>query len=315
MKIVILAGGISPERDVSLKSGRRLADHLAEAHIDSEIREPDELLIDYLSTTKPDLVWSVLHGAGGEDGAIQRLLEMLGLPFVGAESKDAKNTWNKASAKAKIFEAGLATPNWIALHKNTFKQLNAKSVLGLVSKDLKYPLITKPIEGGSAQGVSRSDDQKSLGKSMVEAYAYADEVIIEEFIEGTELAITIIDTGEGPKALPAVEIEAESGNFGYQERYIPGETTFYAPARLDGSISQAAADMALEAHRQLRLGVFGRIDLIVDKNNKPWFLEASVSPGLTETSLSPQAFVAAGYSLSEAYKAIAESAVSYQSRR
>ena len=315
MKIVILAGGISPERDISLKSGRRLADHLAEAGIDSEIREPDELLIDYLSTTKPDLVWSVLHGAGGEDGAIQRLLEMLGLAFVGAGSRDAKNIWNKAAAKAKISEAGLATPNWIALHKNTFKQLNAKSVLGLVSKDLKYPLITKPIEGGSAQGVSRSDDQKGLGKSMVEAYAYCDEVIIEEFVEGTELAITIVDTGEGLEALPAVEIEAESGNFGYQERYIPGETTFYAPARLDGNIAQAAADMALEAHKKLGLGVLGRVDLIVDRNNQPWFLEASVSPGLTETSLSPQAFTAAGFTLAEAYKAIAESAIKYQFRR
>ncbi len=315
MKIVILAGGISPERDVSLKSGRRLADHLSEVGIESEIREPDELLIDYLATTKPDLVWSVLHGAGGEDGAVQRLLEMLGVAFVGAGSRNARNTWNKAAAKAKIAQTGLATPDWISLPKNTFKQLNAKSVLELVSKNLHFPLITKPVEGGSAQGVSRSDDQKGLGKSMVEAYAYGEEVIIEQFIEGTELAITIIDTGEGLKALPAVEIEAESGNFGYQERYIPGETTFYAPARLDRNIAQAAADMALEAHRELGLGVFGRVDLVVDENNKPWFLEASVSPGLTETSLSPQAFVAAGYSLGEAYKAIAESAISYQSRQ
>ena len=315
MKVVILAGGISPERDVSLKSGRRLSDHLAEAGIESEIREPDELLIDYLATTKPDLVWSVLHGAGGEDGSIQKLLEMLGLSFVGAGSQQAKSVWNKATAKFLVSAQGIATPDWIALPKNTFKQLNAKSVLGVVSKDIGFPLITKPIEGGSAQGVSRSENAKELGKSMVEAYAYGDEVIIEKFVEGTELAITVADMGEGLIALPAVEISADSGSFGYQERYIPGETTFYAPARLDAQVAEKAAEMALSAHKTLGLGGYGRIDLIVDTNNKPWFLEASAIPGLTETSLAPQAIIAAGWTLADAYKALAESAISHQSRQ
>lgn len=315
MKVVILAGGISPERDVSLKSGRRLSDHLSEAGVESEIREPDELLIDYLATTKPDLVWSVLHGAGGEDGSIQRLLEMLEIPFVGAGSQQAKAVWNKATTKSLVAAQGISTPDWIALPKNTFKQLNAKSVLDIVSKAVGFPLITKPIEGGSAQGVSRSETPKELGKSMVEAYAYGDEVIIEKFISGTELAITVIDLGDGPKALPAVEIVADSGNFGYEERYIPGETTFFAPARLDAQIAQKAADMAIQAHKVLGLGVFGRIDLIVDEKNQPWFLEASVIPGLTETSLAPQAFIADGWTLGDAYKAIAESAISRQSRQ
>lgn len=315
MKVVILAGGISPERDVSLKSGRRLSDHLAEAGVESEIREPDELLIDYLATTKPDLVWSVLHGAGGEDGSIQRLLEMLGVAFVGAGSKQAKSVWNKATAKSIVSSSGISTPDWIALPKNTFKQLNAKSVLGVVNESIGFPLITKPVEGGSAQGVSKSENPKELGKSMVDAYAFGDEVIIEKFIPGTELAITVVDLGKGPEALPAVEISADSGNFGYEERYIPGETTFYAPARLDAQIAQKAADMAVSAHKLLGLGVFGRIDLIVDENNQPWFLEASVIPGLTETSLAPQAFIAAGWTLGEAYKAVAESAISHQSRQ
>ena len=315
MKVVILAGGISPERDVSLKSGRRLADHLAEVGVESEIREPDELLIDYIATTKPDLVWSVLHGAGGEDGSIQRLLEMLNVAFVGAGSRQAKSVWNKATAKSIIFAAGISTPDWVSLPKNTFKQLNAKSVLDVVNKSIGFPLITKPLEGGSAQGVSKSENPKELGKSMVDAYAFGDEVMIEKFIQGTELAITVVDLGEGPQALPAVEIIADSGNFGYQERYIPGETTFYAPARLDAQIAQKAAEMAVDAHKLLQLGVFGRIDLIVDENNKPWFLEASVIPGLTETSLAPQAFIAAGWTLGDAYKAVAKSAISHQSHQ
>jgi D-alanine-D-alanine ligase len=315
VKVVILAGGISPERDVSLKSGRRLSDHLAEAGIDNEIREPDELLIDYLATTRPDLVWSVLHGAGGEDGSIQKLLEMLSLNFIGAGSKQAKIVWNKASAKSLVSAQGIDTPDWIALPKSTFKQLNAKSVLSVVANDIGFPLITKPLEGGSAQGVSKSENAKELGKSMVEAYAYSDEVIIEKFVQGTELAISIVDLGEGLVALPAVEISADSGNFGYQERYIPGETTFYAPARLDALVAEKAAQMALRAHKALGLGVFGRIDLIVDENNNPWFIEASVSPGLTETSLAPQAFIAAGWTLADAYKAVAESAISHQSRQ
>lgn len=315
MKVLILAGGISPERDISLKSGRRLSDHLTEVGVENEIREPDELLIDYVGTTKPDLVWSVLHGAGGEDGSIQRLLEMLGVAFVGASSENAKSVWNKATAKTLVQNQGIDTPEWIALPKNTFKQLNAKSVLSIVSGHIGFPLITKPIQGGSAQGVNKSETPKELGKSMVEAYAYCDEVLIEKFIGGTELAITVVDMGKGPAALPAVEIIADSGKFGYEERYIPGETTFYAPARLDDRISQKASEMAVKAHQALGLGVFGRIDMVIDQNNQPWFLEASVIPGLTETSLAPQAFIAEGWMLGEAYKAVAESAISHQSRR
>jgi D-alanine-D-alanine ligase len=315
LRVLILAGGISPERDISLKSGRRLSDHLAEAGVENEIREPDELLIDYVATTKPDLVWSVLHGAGGEDGSIQRLLEMLGVAYVGANSENAKSVWNKATAKTLVQNQNIQTPAWIALPKNTFKQLNAKSVLDVVSESIGFPLITKPIEGGSAQGVNKSETAKELGKSMVEAYAYCDEVLIEKFIGGTELAITVVDFGNGLEALPAVEIIADSGKFGYEERYIPGETTFYAPARLDPRISQKASEMAIKAHEALSLGVFGRIDLVIDQNNQPWFLEASVIPGLTETSLAPQAFMAAGWTLGDAYKAVAESAISHQSRR
>jgi D-alanine-D-alanine ligase len=144
---------------------------------------------------------------------------------------------------------------------------------------------------------------------MVDAFVYCDTVLIEKFIAGTELAISVVDLGFGPRALPAVEVEVENGSFGYNERYSPGETNYYVPARLSPNVVERASEVALTAHNALRLRHLSRIDIIVDDEGTPWFLEANVTPGMTETSLFPQAVLADGSVLSESYLTIAQAAI------
>ena len=307
IRVLVLAGGISHERDISLKSGRRVADALTDAGISAEIREPDDEFIGHLMATRPDLVWSTLHGAVGEDGSIQDLLQLSGTPFVGSDSAGARLAWSKPVSKVLVSRQGLATPKSITLPRSSFKEMNAESVLAMVGTELGFPVIVKPAKSGSAQGLTKVSDAKSFGKAMVDAFAYGDQVLVESYVEGTELAVSVIDAGNGPVVLPAVEIVPESGQFGYSERYTPGQTDYYVPARLSQELLDEAAEVALAAHNALGLRHLSRIDLIVDESGKIWFLEANVTPGMTETSLLPQAVIAAGSDLAETYGALARS--------
>jgi D-alanine-D-alanine ligase len=289
-RVLVLAGGISHERDVSLRSGRRVADSLSEHGITVELRDPDATLLAYLRENTPDVIWPALHGASGEDGALRGLLEFLGIPFVGAR-------------------AGVSTPRSISLPRDAFRELGATSVLEAISEELPVPVVVKPARGGSAQGVSLVDDVAGLPRAMVDAYTYCDVALIEQKIIGTEIAIGIIDTGDGPVALPAVEIEPLSGVYSFEARYNAGETRFYTPARLSDEVAARAAEAAIAAHVALGLRHISRVDLIVDAAGTPWFLEANVLPGLTETSLLPQALEAAGHDLGWVYSALADAAI------
>jgi D-alanine-D-alanine ligase len=308
LRVLVLAGGISHERDVSMKSGRRVADALTDAGAEVEVREPDSDLIGHLMASRPDVVWSTLHGSVGEDGTIQSLLELARIPFVGSDGSAAKLAWHKPTAKTILHRHGVQTPESITLPRSTFKELNAEAVLAMVGTQLGFPLIVKPAESGSAQGVTKVENGAHFAKAMVDAYVYCDEVLIEKFIEGTELAVSVVDLGFGPRALPPVEVEPEGGSFGYSERYTPGETNYYVPARLSPGVIERAVEVALTAHNALRLRHISRVDLIVDESGTPWFLEANVTPGMTETSLFPQAITADGSELSESYLSIAQAA-------
>ena len=308
-RIVVLAGGISHERDVSLRSGRRVADSLAEHGLTVELRDPDAGLLAWLRSERPDVVWPALHGASGEDGALRGLLEFLGIPFVGSLSAAARLAWDKPTAKIIVSRAGVATPRSITLPRDAFRELGADAVFEAISDELPVPLVVKPAQGGSAQGVTIVEDRANLPRAMVDAYTYGDVALVEQRIAGTEIAIGIIDTGDGPVALPAVEIEPLSGVYSFEARYNAGETRFYVPARISADIADAAAQAALTAHRSLGLRHLSRVDLIVDGAGTPWFLEANVLPGLTETSLLPQALEAAGHDLGWVYQALAEAAI------
>ncbi len=307
--VVVLAGGISHERDVSLRSGRRVADSLLQHGLTVELRDPDAQLLAALRAERPDVVWPALHGASGEDGALRGLLEFLGIPFVGSRSDAARLAWDKPTAKIVVSRAGVATPRSITLPRDAFRELGADAVFEAIADELPVPLVVKPAKGGSAQGVTIVEDRSDLPRAMVDAYTYGDVALVEQRITGTEIAVGIIDTGDGPVALPAVEIEPLSGVYSFEARYNAGETRFYVPARLSQEVADAAARAALTAHRALDLRHLSRVDLIVDGAGTPWFLEANVLPGLTETSLLPQALEAAGHDLGWVYSALAEAAI------
>lgn len=308
MHIAVLAGGLSAERDVSLRSGRRVAEALREAGAEVTELDADEGLIGALQRLAPDCVVPLLHGAAGEDGSLADVLASLGLPAVGAHAGAARMAFDKPVAKEVAARHGIATPAAIALPHSTFRELGAGALLEVVATHLGLPMIVKPARGGSALGTSLVSDTASFAGAMVGAFAYGDVALMEQQVLGTEVAVSVIDTGDGPMALPIVEIAAPNGIYDYAARYTAGTTEFFVPARIDENASARARDAALTMHAALGLRDWSRMDLIIDGSGMPWFLEANVAPGMTETSLFPQALVAAGRDLGVTVLALAEHA-------
>lgn len=305
--VVLLAGGLSHERDVSVRSGRRVADALREAGIEVHMHDVDADLLRFLSETRPALVWPVLHGASGEDGSLQDVLALTGLTTVGTGPRESRQAWTKPVAKAELLAAGLRTPDYVTLPQALFRDLGARSVLDLIEERLGLPLVVKPVRGGSALGVTRVDRSADFPRAMVECFAYGDTALIERAVDGVELAVSIVDGADGLEALPPVEIVTD-GAYDYDARYNPGPVEYFTPARLDPVVTQEVADVAVQAHRTLGLKHLSRTDIILDADGVPWVLEVNVAPGMTETSLLPQAAVAAGYELSALYQRIVEHA-------
>ena len=317
MQVMVLAGGLSAERDVSLRSGRRVAEALRSARPDWEVheRDVDAALLSSLADNAPDCVVPLLHGAAGEDGAVRDVLECLGLPYVGSRPNACRLSFDKAVAKTLVRRAGVATPEWVALPHATFRELGAPGVMAALERGLGFPLVVKPTRGGSALGVSVVRAADELPAAMVGAFAYGDVALLERFIDGTEIAVGVVETADGPPllgggvALPAVEIVPDGGLYDYAARYTAGTTQFFVPARLDDAVAAAAAEAALTVHRTLGLRDWSRSDLIVSTDGTVHFLEVNVAPGMTETSLVPQALAAAGIDMGQQMAALVDRAI------
>ncbi|BDU11605.1 D-alanine--D-alanine ligase [Aurantimicrobium sp. INA4] len=308
LTIAVLSGGISHEREVSLRSGRRVADALIARGHNVTIIDPDASLFATLATLKPDVVWPALHGASGEDGAILDLLRAAGYSYVGPSAQAARLAWSKPVAKTLVSRAGVATAPSLTIAREAFRELGAGSVLELISSELGNHVVVKPASGGSAQGVSIVTQAEDLPRAMVDAFTYHDVALIEKYISGTEVAVTVTDGPSGAQALPAVEIVPLEGVYSFEARYNAGETTFFVPARLSDQVSAAIASAAVTVHETLGLSQISRIDLIVDDSGVPWFLEANSLPGLTETSSAPLAIEASGVDVGALYEALARAA-------
>lgn len=308
-RVLVLAGGLSHERDVSLRSGRRVADALRGAGCEVDVRDVDAGLLAALGEERPDVVWPLLHGATGEDGALRDILELLGLPYVGAGPQACRRAFDKPVAKSLVAAAGLRTPASVALPHSAFRELGASAVLEALVARHGLPLVVKPARGGSALGVSVVREAGALPRAMVDCFAYGEVALVERAVRGREVAVSVVDTGEGPRALPAVEIVAEGGVYGYDARYTAGGTEYFAPARLAPQAAEAATAAAVTAHTALGLRDLSRTDLIVDDDGTPWFLETNVAPGMTELSLLPQALTAAGEDTQQVYRCLVEAAL------
>ncbi|HEY8533338.1 MAG TPA: D-alanine--D-alanine ligase [Micromonospora sp.] len=294
LHVLVLAGGLSYEREVSLRSGRRVLDALRAFGIHAELRDADATLLPTIEADPPDAVVIALHGATGEDGSLRGVLDLYDIPYVGCDARSARLAWDKPSAKTVLREAGIPTPDWVALPHDRFSELGAAAVLGRIADRLGLPLMVKPAQGGSGLGAAVVRDVSELPAAMVGCFSYHSTALVERYVSGMDVAVSVVDLGDGPQALPAVEIVPRNGVYDYAARYTAGLTTWHAPARLAPDVAATVAETAIAAHNALGLRDLSRVDLIVDADGKPHVLEVNVAPGMTETSLLPLAVQAAG---------------------
>jgi D-alanine-D-alanine ligase len=307
-RILVLAGGLSHERDVSLRSGRRVAEALRSTGLEVEERDVDAGLLPALLADPPACVVPMLHGETGEDGAIREVLDLIGVPYVGATAEACRLAFDKPVGKTLATRAGIHTPDSVCLPHETFRELGASGVMELLVSRLGLPLIVKPTRSGSALGCSVVHTPEELPSAMVNAYAYGPVALLEQFISGDEVAVPVVDDGSGARALPAIGIQPDGGIYDYTARYTAGSTDFVVPAELSAELTEECARVAVAAHEAFGLRDVSRSDLIVDAEGRVWFLEVNVAPGFTETSTVPLSVQAAGLDLGKLIAAVVQSA-------
>jgi D-alanine-D-alanine ligase len=302
---------LSHERDVSVRSGRRLAEQLVRAGLDVDHWDVDERFVGLLSERDADVAFVALHGGSGENGTVQALLELAGLPYVGSTAGACRAAYDKAIAKTRMVEAGVATPPWVTLPSTIFREVGPENLYHLVDSVIGLPLVVKPVAGGSALGVTVVREEKDLPGALVQAYAYASDVLLEAHVDGHEVTVPVLDLGDGPKALAPMLIELPPGTaYDYQARYDASSNVRYTSladddSRLDVPAVRAVAE---RVHTLLGLRDLSRVDMIVGRDGVPQVLEAAVTPGLTETSTFPLAVTSAGHELSDVYATLVANA-------
>jgi len=305
VKVAVLKGGRSLERGVSLRSGARVEDALERLGHEVLPIDVDADLVKRLVAEQPDVAFVAMHGVGGEDGTVQELLEILGIPFTGPGAAACARCMDKVLAKYAIEEAALPTPDWFAFNQTAFRELGAADALGRLEETLGFPLVVKPSRGGSSLGVKFAAAAGEVPQALISAFSYDERVLLERYVEGRELAVSVL----GDEPLPVVEaILLEGDRYDFEARYEIGRTRFVCPAELSEAESRAVTEAALGTYRALGCTGFARIDLILGADG-PWLLEANAIPGLTDTSLLPQAAEAAGLSFEQLVERILDLAL------
>ncbi|MFT4048515.1 MAG: D-alanine--D-alanine ligase [Solirubrobacterales bacterium] len=311
MKVAVLKGGASMERQVSLRSGARIAEALrAGGHEVVEI-DVDQSLVLNLREAAPDAAFIALHGRGGEDGTVQELLEIVGIPYTGCGVLSSAWTMDKSLTKSLLQKHGVPTPRFVAFGESAFKSLGASDALDQIESLLGFPVVVKPARQGSALGVNFAADHSEMPPAILSAFSYDDKLLIEQFVKGREVAVSVLD-GE---ALPAVEAIVRGGDFyDFESRYEIGKTDYVCPAEIDDAVAKRLSAIAVETFTLLGCHGFARVDFMLPENGEPQVLEVNSIPGLTQTSLMPMAAEAAGISfeqLAERLLATAQSRQAY----
>ncbi len=300
-RVAVLKGGRSLERQVSLHSGARVESALR--RLGHEVVEldvgPD--LVERLARERPEVAFIALHGRDGEDGAVQELLEALGIPYTGSRVAACILASDKVLAKLALRDAGIPTPDFFTLQETAFRALGAARALPAISARLGFPLVVKPARQGSALGIKFARTEDELPAALVAAFSYDQKVLLERYVAGRELAVSVLADGGAPRALPIVEAIPEADSFyDFESRYEIGRARFICPAAIDPAVADSVAKLAIDAFALLGCAVFARVDLMLDAATlEPYVLEVNPIPGLTETSLLPQAADAAGISFDE----------------
>jgi D-alanine-D-alanine ligase len=300
-KVAVLKGGGSLERTVSLRSGGRVESALGRLGHEAVPIDAGPELVAQLHECAPDAAFVALHGRDGEDGTVQGLLDTIGVPYTGSGPAACMRCTDKALAKYLMSEAGIPTPDFAAFKESAIKELGVAAALGDVERRLGFPMVVKPASQGSALGVKFARSSEELPAAIVGALSYDRKVVIERYVEGRDLAVSVLDAGGEPLALPVVEaIPREEEFYNYESRYEIGMTTFVCPAELPEETTARAHELALATYELLGCHGVARVDLMLDaKSGELSVLETNVGPGLTETSLLPLAADAAGIGFDE----------------
>jgi D-alanine-D-alanine ligase len=296
VKLAVLKGGRSLERQVSLKSGARVEDALERLGHEVVAIDVGHDLVAALRESSPDAAFICLHGRDGEDGTVQELLEIVGVPYTGSGVSACMRCADKVVAKHALRDAGLPTPDFFSFSETAFKQLGAADTLPAIEERLGFPVVVKPADQGSALGIRFAADAGAVPAALVAAFSYSQKVLLERAIAGRELAVAIL----ADEALPIVEaIPIGEDFYDFEARYEIGRTEFVCPADLGDEVTARVQALALDVHQLLGCRGLSRVDMMLDADLEPWVLEADTIPGMTETSLVPQAADAAGIGFDE----------------
>ena len=293
-KIAVLLGGTSAEREVSLNSGAAVLAGLREGGIDAYPVDPKEVDVTQLKSMGFQKVFIALHGRGGEDGTLQGMLELMGLPYTGSGVMASALSMDKLRSKLLWQGAGLPVAPWVALTRAEFekglsdKQLAEISALGL-------PVIVKPSREGSSVGMSKVVAENALQDALRLAFQHDEEVLIEKWLSGPEFTVAIL----GEEILPSIRIQAAGTFYDYEAKYLSDETQYFCPGFKDPARESAIQNLVLKAWNVLGCKGWGRIDVMLDSDGQFYLLEANTSPGMTSHSLVPMAARQAGMSFSQ----------------
>jgi D-alanine-D-alanine ligase len=294
VRVAVLKGGASLERTVSLRSGARVEDALARLGHDVVPIDVGADLVDRLERERPDVAFVALHGRGGEDGTVQELLELVGVPYTASRPNACIRCMDKVVAKHALRDAGIPTPDFYAFSQAAFADLGAARALPAIEERLGFPIVVKPAGQGSALGIKFARTAEDVPGALVAAFSYDTKVLLERYVPGRDLAVSVLDGPDGPEALPVVEaIPDEEHFYDFESRYEIGRTRFVCPAELPPEVTARAQELALATWRTLGCSGFARVDLMAD-GDELTVLEANAIPGLTDTSLLPLAAEAAG---------------------
>ena len=298
-KIGVLLGGLSSEREISLRSGRAVAEGLRKKGYSIVEIDADVSLAEKIKSEKIEVAFIALHGRYGEDGAVQGLLEVMKIPYTGSGVLSSALCIDKILTKRLVQDRGFFTPpfRFLDLHQSTAKEFVRTS-------SFTYPVVVKPSREGSTLGITIVREASGLEEAILEAGERDSRVLVEEFVSGKELTAGVLDG----QALPLIEVVPKSGFYDFQSKYTKGATEYIVPARVPPELTREIQDITLEIVRELDCEGFARADYIVDGEGRPFFLEVNTIPGMTETSLIPKAAAAADLSFEDLVEKILDSA-------
>ncbi|MGZ4169102.1 MAG: D-alanine--D-alanine ligase family protein [Solirubrobacteraceae bacterium] len=301
MRVAVLKGGRSLERQVSLRSGARVQDALERLGHEPIPIDVGADLVTQLTTHRPDVAFVALHGSDGEDGTVQELLEVVGIPHTGSGISACIRASDKVLAKHAMRDRGIPTPDFYAFNETALGALGAAQALPAIEDRLDFPIVVKPARQGSALGIKFARTAADVPTALVAAFSYDRKVLLERYVAGRELAVSILEQDGTPVVLPIVEAVPEQEDFyDFEARYEIGRTRFVCPAELDDAVASRAGEIALETYALLGCSGFARVDLMLEAaTSELYVLEANPIPGLTETSLLPLAAEAAGISFDD----------------